>query len=220
MTLGKAAIKRLVMRLTGVVNSVEAGSPNSILFTFDDGPHPEVTPRILSLLDRHRVRGVFFVVGARIPRAPKLLRTILDAGHALGNHSFSHPNERPLPPLAFISDLRQCQSAIADQTGTEPRLFRPPLGRLSLGSVVASRFLGLKTLLWSVDTGDWQIRNPQVARARGIEVAADLSSRTTRQEILLMHDDNPCSIEVLEGILPVITSLGCDVSSPLDTLLR
>src|SRR5665213_488321 len=88
----KAAIKHVAKRLGGAVDSIE-GCSNSILFTFDDGPHPDVTPRILSLLERYKARAVFFVVGARIPRAPHVLRTILEQGHALGNHSFSHPND-------------------------------------------------------------------------------------------------------------------------------
>jgi peptidoglycan/xylan/chitin deacetylase (PgdA/CDA1 family) len=219
MMLGKATFKRLAKRLSGAISAIESAPKNSILFTFDDGPHPEVTPRILSLLERHHAKAVFFVVGARIPRAPHLLRTILEQGHALGNHSFSHPNDHTPSPRAFLADLRRCQQAIAQLTGREPRLFRPPLGRLSISGVMASRVLGLRTLLWSLDTGDWRLRDVEAARRRATELAADLSLRPAHDDILLMHDDNPCSVEVLDGLLTAVSTLGCDLSGPLDRLL-
>jgi peptidoglycan/xylan/chitin deacetylase (PgdA/CDA1 family) len=214
---GRASVKRLAKRLSGATDTLEGS--NSILFTFDDGPHPEVTPRILSLLEKYRAKAVFFVVGARIPLAPQLLGRILEEGHALGNHSFSHPNHHVPAPLAYLADLRQCQKAVQDLTGKAPQLFRPPLGRLTAAGIFASRFLGLKTLLWSLDTGDWRLKERLGAQARALEVAQDLSTRSTRHEIVLMHDDNPCSVEVLEVLLPRIAEMGCDLTGPLDFVL-
>jgi peptidoglycan-N-acetylglucosamine deacetylase len=214
-------LRRFIKRLTGAVTHIEGGAKrSSILFTFDDGPHPVVTPKVLALLDRYKARAVFFVVGNRIERAPNLLQSILDRGHALGNHSFSHFNGQPLPLPAYLADIRRCQEAIAAVTGSEPRLFRPPLGRVSLSSVYAARLLGLRTILWSVDTQDWRLRDDETARARAREVAVDSFPPASgkKNDIVLMHDDNLCSVTLLQELLPLVASLGCDISSPLDQI--
>src|SRR5947207_11627153 len=123
LTATKLAIKQSLTwsRLNG-------GLKNSVLLTFDDGPHRESTPIVLELLKEHKARAVFFIVGARIQRAPHLLKRILEEGHALGNHSYSHPLERQHWFGAYLQDLRKCQNAIEQLTHQRPKFFRPPLG--------------------------------------------------------------------------------------------
>ncbi len=183
---------------------------NSVLLTFDDGPHPEVTPAVLDLLDTVQARAAFFIVGSRIRRAPHLLAEILRRGHVIGNHSYSH--DAALGFSAQLQDLRRCQGEIERLTGCSPRLLRPPAGKLTLPILLAAAKLRLRIVLWSLDSGDWRIRSPEAGRARGAELAANLLSRGRLSEIILLHDDNPNTVALLEGLLPALKQSGCDRS--------
>jgi peptidoglycan/xylan/chitin deacetylase (PgdA/CDA1 family) len=185
-------------------------SVDSVLLTFDDGPHPEGTPAVLDVLRRFDARAVFFVVGHRIPRAPEMLRPILDEGHTLGNHSFAHPLDRQFGMRKYIRDVTQCQDVIADLTGVRPTLFRPPLGHLSPASIVGPRLLGLRPVLWSIDSGDWQLRTPEDVAGPADRLRAALSNRPLR-EIVLLHDERTLTARLLERVLPDLVSRGVDL---------
>ena len=86
----KSTAKRALLRAASVTSRLDRKAGNSVLLTFDDGPHPEVTPAVLDLLKQYDARAVFFVVGNRIPLAPWVLRQILDGGHQIGNHTYYH----------------------------------------------------------------------------------------------------------------------------------
>lgn len=197
---------------------LNGGLKDAVLLTFDDGPHPESTPVVLQLLKEYNARAVFFVVGARIQRAPHLLKRILDEGHALGNHSYSHPLERQFSFGTYLKDLMRCQDAIAQVTGERPKFFRPPLGTFSLTSVVAPRLLGLTTLLWSVNASDWGLRSSAEARMAAERLTEELIAKPARNDIVLMHDDHPYVGQILEGILPQLAEHNCNLSSALDSV--
>jgi peptidoglycan/xylan/chitin deacetylase (PgdA/CDA1 family) len=172
-----------------------------VLLTFDDGPHRRVTPQVLDRLREYGVRAVFFVVGRRIEQAPELLRRIVTEGHAIGNHSFRHERVRPLDLLGYRRDLLRCQALIERHSGTRPRLFRPPFGQLSPASLAAPLSLGLRTVGWSLDSGDWRCKT-----AAGAQQAADsILQRLMPRDIVLLHDDNPAVLTILDRILPVMT---------------
>ena len=215
----KATAKQYVKR-PFALSSLGAGAKDAVLLTFDDGPHPEVTPAVLRLLRRHTARAVFFVVGARVERAPHLLRTILDEGHVIGNHSFSHPMEHQPWVVPYYQDLVRCQQRVEGLTGRAPKLFRPPQGKLSLSSILAPRMLGLRTMLWSIDSGDWKLwdKDEGTARAAARALADQLRGRETLHEIILLHDDHPNVVPVLEELLPELTARGCDLSGALGRL--
>jgi peptidoglycan-N-acetylglucosamine deacetylase len=191
---------------------------DAVLLTFDDGPHPDFTPVVLDLLKAYKARAVFFVVGARIKRAPHLLKRILEEGHALGNHSYSHPLERQHWLGAYLRDLRKCQNAIEQFTNRKPKLFRPPLGAFSPTSVIAPRLLGLSTVLWSVKAGDWGLKNSDEARALAERLTEGLVAKPTRNDIVLMHDDHRYIGEILEVLLSQLAAQNCDLSSALDSI--
>ena len=117
---------------------LDEAEPRRLLLTFDDGPSPEVTLQVLERLERYGARAVFFVVGRRVEEAPEVVDAILRAGHLIGNHTYHHDNigEPALPE--YVAELRQCQDVVA-KYGPAPWLFRPPRGRLSFASLVASR---------------------------------------------------------------------------------
>jgi peptidoglycan/xylan/chitin deacetylase (PgdA/CDA1 family) len=176
----------------------------SILLTFDDGPHPEITPAILAHLERFGARAIFFVVGREAEKRPDLLREIMARGHRLGNHSYSHPNDHVLPFRAYRRDLIRCQETIANAVGSEPRVFRPPLGILSLASLTASRSLNLRCMLWSVEGGEWGDRRSEDSPA----IAERLASTVAPSDIVLLHDNNPKVPEILDRLLPILAERG------------
>src|SRR6188768_271854 len=143
----------------------------AVLLTFDDGPEPGVTEPILERLARFDARAVFFNVGYQVARSGDLLSIVHGAGHRIGNHSYQHPVEVPGDISVVLEDLQRCQSEVASKTGTFPALYRPPLGRIRWSNIRAARRLGLSTVLWSVDSRDWQLASRAEAEQRGRELA-------------------------------------------------
>jgi peptidoglycan/xylan/chitin deacetylase (PgdA/CDA1 family) len=199
---------------------LNGGLKDAVLLTFDDGPHPEWTPVVLDLLKEYKARAIFFIVGARIHRAPHLLKRILDEGHALGNHSYDHPLEKQPRFDACVRDLLRCQQAIGNLTNYRPRFFRPPLGTFSFTNVTAPRLVGLRTMFWSASAYDWEMKNSTDARQRAEALNENLLQKSTRDDIVLMHDDHPYIGEILGSVLPKLASQGCNLSSALDFVNR
>lgn len=126
-----------------------------IYLTFDDGPDPEYTPRLLDILDLFQVKATFFVLGEACRHHPAVLRRILESGHAIGNHTRFHYH-----PWLISADLARAEVSdafqlIADTGGEAPRLFRPPYGRRRRAMLDEAESLGMETLLWDRSAIDW-----------------------------------------------------------------
>jgi peptidoglycan-N-acetylglucosamine deacetylase len=149
--------------------------------TFDDGPDPEFTPRILALLASHGVRATFNMMGSNALRHPDLVREIVRAGHELGNHTWTHQD------LAFQSarqsnrQLQRAHEAIEGTAGVRPRFFRPPRGELTGSALSAAGELGYDVLLWSVTRGDAGVGTPA-------GVADHLAGTVTPGDVVALHD--------------------------------
>lgn len=205
----RAVVRKSLLAACGVRERLSEGS--GLLLTFDDGPDPEVTPAVLDLLAKYDARAVFFVVGNRIPRAPHMLSRILAEGHVIGNHTYLHPLDR-IPSLAeYCRDVKKCQVVLESLTGRRPQLFRPPLGAVTLSSLLAPRLCGLRTLLWSIDVDDWKLRREEDA----VQAGHRLADATDPGDIVLLHDDNPCVVSVLETALPQLRERQLDLDEPL-----
>ncbi|MGG5888729.1 polysaccharide deacetylase family protein [Falsiroseomonas sp. HC035] len=160
------------------------GQGDAVALTFDDGPDPEVTPRVLDLLDAASARASFFVIGARAARHPALLRQILARGHTVENHSQTHPGYfAALGLWALRREVAEAQDTIASITGTAPRWFRAPMGLRSplLDPVLAGQ--GLHLAAWTRRGYDTRIRDPQ-------RVLRRLANGMAGRDILLLHDGN------------------------------
>jgi len=190
------------------------GRSDAVLLTFDDGPDPEVTPAVLERLRRYDALAVFFVVGSRIQRAPKVLADILSDGHLLGNHTYEHRLDRDPGVIPYWLDVRRCQAIVTRLTGQTPHLFRAPMGRYSAGALLAPRLLGLGHLLWSADSHDWALRCKEAAAACGQRLCAAVAPG----DIVLLHDDNPCVLTVLDVLLPELARRGIDMASGINGL--
>lgn len=190
-----------------LIRQLDQRAKDCVLLTFDDGPHPDVTPGVLSRLEDYKAQAVFFAVGKRIEKAPFLLRKIKERGHEIGNHTYIHSNSKPPWFLAYWKDLLNCQSIIEQYTGERPGLFRPPRGHISPTSLVVPKLVGLKTVNWSLGVKDWRCRTSNEAR----HAAEKLVHKIKPRDIVLLHDDNPCVLEILDIILPAIHSRGYDL---------
>lgn len=211
------SIKRVLRSLIPsrlLIRKLPQGASASVLLTFDDGPNANVTPAVLERLDRYGARAVFFVVGRRIADAPQLLREILERGHLLGNHSFQHANGRQPGFRAYWRDVRECQRAIHDCCGYEARLFRPPRGILSPTTILAPWLAGLRTMTWSVDVQDWRCRDPRNAA----ELGEQLGETVRGGDIVLLHDDNRCVLDLLDRFLPIAAERNIDLRGGLGML--
>ena len=204
------------LRLKSLISSCFVpGSAPRLLLTFDDGPHPDCTPAVLAALRRHDAKAAFFVVGSRIPRAPHLLKQVVGEGHLVGNHSFAHPLDEQFSLRDYRNDLSRCQAAVEQHTGMRPALFRPPLGHLSAASVIAPRLLGLRSMLWSIDSEDWTLRSRDDLPAMAERLVKGLSSPRANH-IVLFHDDNPFTAELLDLVLPELAARNLDLKSGVD----
>ncbi|MEZ4388850.1 MAG: polysaccharide deacetylase family protein [Candidatus Krumholzibacteriia bacterium] len=200
---------RTLLALPFLVRRLPAAGRNAVLLTFDDGPVAGVTEAVLERLAAHDVRALFCLVGRRVEAAPELARRIADAGHALGNHSHVH-DMSPWPnPPAYLDDLERCNRIITRAAGRPPTAFRAPGGRLHQGSVLAPRRCGLRHVHWSVDPRDYACQDPADAAELGRRLAAELRGR----DIVLLHDDRPTILPLLDELLPRLVARGFDLAA-------
>ncbi len=176
-----------------------SGTENVVCITFDDGPCAQ-TARILDTLKRENVRATFFCVGQQVERYPHIARRIVDEGHTLGNHSFSHGAVLPLKGAnAIRKEIRDTQATIARATGRVPRFFRPPFGVTNPMIATALTGLGLTSVGWSVRSLDTVYRR----RAR---VLARMEKRLQPGSIILLHDQVEGAAELLSAVIRLCRS--------------
>lgn len=169
------------------------GSGNRVHLTFDDGPHPDNTLKLLDILNSHGAKATFFVQGSQVIRYPAVAKRIVADGHTIAGHSWSH---RRLPQWAFLdawSEFSRTRKAIADTTGVVTSNFRPPYGWVTLPMLVYATLGRIRLILWSVDSDDDRTRSVDAIRARGQQVQAG--------DIILCHDDNEAILEILPELL-------------------
>lgn len=187
---------------------------NGLLLTFDDGPTPGVTEAVLERLERHGARAVFFMLGRHAARHPDLARAVAAAGHPVGNHSHDHDMSRWQAPWRWWTDLRRAGRALAAAGVPAPRFYRPPGGRITPLTVAGPPLLGLRTVLWSVDSDDWRDRDPAAARALGRRLAESVAPG----DIVLCHDIRPANAMLLDELLPRLADRGLDLAGPAAAL--
>ena len=122
----------------------------AVALTFDDGPDPEWTPRVLDILDREAVRAAFFLIGRRARRAPAVARRIAEDGHDLGNHTWSHPSLWRCGPRETEREIGLGHVAIGEAAGRAPAFFRPPWGKTNLSMFAALRRAAIPCVFWTV----------------------------------------------------------------------
>lgn len=153
---GLSSLEWRALVAAGGVQSRVGAERAEVALTFDDGPDPAYTPRLLDALSRLEVTATFFAVGEAAARHPSVVRDILSAGHALGSHSYSHPEPWTLGPWALVREYRHGREVLEQVCGRAVPLFRPPKGHLDTAGVTAMRAAGVRPWLWTVDSHDWE----------------------------------------------------------------
>jgi peptidoglycan/xylan/chitin deacetylase (PgdA/CDA1 family) len=181
-----------------------ARSAGVVYLTFDDGPTPTWTPRVLDLLARYRARATFFVVGRSAATWPGLVRQAYAAGHGVGNHTWSHRRLTGLRGAALAAEVGATSAVIARATGARPSCLRPPYGTVDAASVYQARAYGLRLTLWDVDPYDW--RRP----GAGV-IAGRVLSRVRSGDVVLLHDgggDRSQTVAALQQVLASLSARG------------
>ena len=187
--------------------AVERGE---VCLTFDDGPDPEVTPRVLELLERYQAKASFFCVGERAEAHPDIVREIVRRGHSVENHSYRHSRAFALFGISVMRrEVESAQAAVTAITGRAPEFFRAPAGFRSplLDFVLASA--GLRYVSWTRRGFDAVSRDPA-------RVLARLTLGLAAGDVLLLHDCAPVSLAVLPALLDRLAARGLkSVSLPV-----
>jgi peptidoglycan/xylan/chitin deacetylase (PgdA/CDA1 family) len=191
----------------------------AVYLTFDDGPSPSATPRILETLDQAGVPAAFFMVGEHVRRFPALARAARDRGHEIGNHTQRHRKLYYRAPRFIDQELRQAHESIVDTVGVTPRCFRAPHGLRSPFVHAAARRMGYDVIAWSF--GVWDTERPGAP-----EIRRRVRDRLRPGAIVLLHDgdgrdpdgDRSQTAEALPGIIADARNAGYDLR-PLAELL-
>jgi peptidoglycan/xylan/chitin deacetylase (PgdA/CDA1 family) len=200
-------------------------SPRKLAITFDDGPNPAITPKLLDLLDRYRAKATFFLVGRFVRECPDLVKETVARGHALGNHTESHRNLFKLSPAQVTVELRLCHNAIAKTLGAPAKWFRPPYGFRNPWVIPTAQALGCQTVMWTLIPGDWRERpaewlirrmQPIAEHARRYATSGRKAGTRSTGDVLCLHDgwhrqlnaDRTRTLAALEHWLPRWRDLG------------
>ena len=170
---------------------------NTIYLTFDDGPHPTITPWVISELKKHQAKATFFCVGENISKYPEVVAEIISAGHSCGNHTYNHLNGWRSSNEEYLENVSKAESTITKQLGSKDRnkLFRPPYGKIRPSQIKALQNLDYKIVMWDVLSADFdaEISNEQCYR--------NVVKLGKPGSIVVFHDSNKAS-EKLKEVLP------------------
>ena len=187
---------------------------NKILsITFDDGPDRQTTPAVLEFLKRHGLSATFFCIGKNIEGNEDIIRRLVDEGHLIGNHSFSHSNFFDFFASAkMIKDLKKTEDMITEQSGEVTRLFRPPFGVTTPSLMKSTEILGYQVIGWSVRTFDSTIKSQSRIMKR-------IRKRIRPGVIILFHDNHNSLLPLLDDFIRLTKETGYRIV-PLDHLLE
>ncbi len=209
--LGLIGVATLVPRLEvfGDVLWRVPGAQGRVALTFDDGPSPDTTPRVLDALRARGQRATFFVIGRKAEAHPELLRAMAEDGHAIAVHGYDHDRLYAFwRPSLVEADIKRCITIVHGATGVAPVLFRPPVGQASPRTFVGARDAGVEIVGWSLRALDG-LRSAQAS-----VVAERVKRGLAPGAIVLMHDASerddyqPASLEALPGILDALDERG------------
>ncbi len=173
-----------------------------IALTFDDGPHPTLTPKLLDILARERVPATFYVVGRNVVRYPDITKRIQNEGHEIGNHSHTHCSLKNLPKEEVKKEVVSLQYLLKRELGSYPETFRPPYGAFTLSQAQwLKKDYNLTSVHWDVDPLDWKRPSVSVLLDR-------LVSKAQPGSILLLHDIHPNSVAVVPSLVKALRKKG------------
>jgi peptidoglycan/xylan/chitin deacetylase (PgdA/CDA1 family) len=187
------------MKLSYSACSVEG---QFVAMTFDDGPHPQNTPRLLDMLKQRGTKATFFVVGQNAAEHPEILKRIVAEGHELANHSYTHPVLASKSEAALREELDKTHQAVLKSTGFSMKVMRPPYGALSEPQRRWTHAnFGYRIILWDVDPLDWKYRD-------AARVQSEILGHTKAGSIILSHDIHKSTVDAMPETLDALASKG------------
>lgn len=181
-----------------VIVDPNSGSGKRIALTFDDGPHPDVTPQILAILEKYNAKATFFMLGSRVQYYPDIARDVFKGGHEIGNHTWNHPVLTKMSKAQILKEYTTTEQAIVKAIGTNSTIFRPPYG--ASNSLVKST-IDSPQINWSIDTLDWKFQSaPKLLPA--------IKNTLHNNAIILMHDIHLSTADGLEDVLQYLRGEG------------
>ncbi len=172
-----------------------------IALTFDDGPHPKFTPRLLAFLKQYKVKATFFVVGEMAEKYPQLVKAEADEGHCVGNHTYHHVNLTKIDPGYVATEIEACNEVVKRITGHTPRYFRPPGGDYNHQTAEICEAMNQMMVLWSDDPGDFRKPGESVIELR-------LLNKVKGGAIILLHDGIEQTLAVLPQVIATLRKQG------------
>lgn len=162
----------------------------AVYLTFDDGPIPEVTPKVLAILAQYKVKATFFMVGENVDKHPEVYEQVVKAGHRIGNHTYNHLKGWHCTTATYLGNVEQCQERIGDTN-----LFRPPYGKATWLQRRMLHLMGYKLIYWDILTRDYDkhVTPEQMLR---------LIQRETREGSIINFHDSLKSNERMLEVLP------------------
>ncbi len=183
-----------------------------IAITFDDGPHPVNTPRLLAMLRERKIKATFFVLGNCVQRYPDVLKQIEAEGHEIGNHSWNHPLLNRLAEPKVFDELKRTDDIINETLGHRVTLMRPPYGALTTPQRSwVNRVWDYRIVLWDVDSMDWQHRN--MAKTQ-----STILDHTKAGSIILCHDIHATTIDAMPATLDALIAKGFQFTTVSDLI--
>lgn len=212
----RSPFRQLVLRLTSrsvprrLLLRSGPRTSRTVSLTFDDGPHPENTPRILDVLKRHGAVATFFVVGERARKHPELVRRIVSGGHDIGGHSYFHRDPASTSARELCDEARKTDEVLRQIVGSSSKLFRPPFGKLSAEKLLRLWLDGRNVALWNRDPKDFAMSDAD-------QLCDWLEANPLRGgDVVLLHDKAGATVEALEEGIRIVRRTGmqfCRISS-------
>lgn len=178
-----------------------------VALTFDDGPDQIYTPQILDILKEYNVKATFFLLGSKMLQYPEVVQRIKAEGHAIGGHSYSHPDLRKISPeIAYATEIEKTQGIMLDLLGYQPLFFRPPYGAITDQQIDYLAQRNFKIVNWSIDTFDWDAKQNSVQ-----EMTGKIKRYLHEGAIILMHSagrDRKNTVKALPEIIKFLEASG------------
>lgn len=177
------------------IKSIHRVDSSHVYLTFDDGPDPEFTPKILDLLKKHKIPASFFIIGSKAEQHPEIVKRIAQEGHTIGNHSYHHHNNIAfLSTRKLIEEIKKCSDTLQQILGKRISLFRPPVGITNPNYRRMLKTLHLKSIGWSVRTLDTKEKNKTILLEK-------LKNNLQKGNIILLHDTQKITESMMDEFL-------------------
>ena len=183
-----------------VISNADWADPEEklVALTFDDGPHPVYTEEILDVLDQAGIKASFFMMGKEAELYPNVVKKVSDAGHLIGNHTYTHANVCQISADETTEEITKTNDILEGLTGKRPQFFRPPFG---CKNETLEKQTGMFWIFWDVDTLDWSLQNAE-------QVYCKVVKNVGENDIILMHDAYPSTVEAVRELIPALQEMG------------